>query len=126
MGTVTPKLDLEEDVVVKAKQAIMMQQKLDPADTDLSDISFSGTAKTAMDKYGDHIREHLEAAGFRRQNVVRGRPRRLPDELWNELKEMSDEYDASRISILRAALALLGAEVSDDSPGNGRKRRKRK
>ena len=108
--TVTPRLDLDEEILKKAKKTIARLNGDDPENKNLEEIHFSQTAQTALDRHEATILEHLEKAGLRKQNVERGRPRRLRDEFWNHLGQRAKEFDVSRIGFLRAALALLAAE----------------
>tara|TARA_R110002096_G_scaffold368087_1_gene561363 strand:- start:2285 stop:2674 length:390 start_codon:yes stop_codon:yes gene_type:complete len=112
--TVTPRLDLDEEILKKAKKMIARLNGDDPENKNLEKIHFSQTAQTALDRHEATIVEHLELGGLRKQNVERGRPRRLRDEFWNHLGQRAKEFDVSRIGFLRAALALLAAEYDDE------------
>ena len=118
MTTVTPRLDLDGNVVQAAKKAMARRRGLDPETVDLQSIAFSDTAEAALQQFGEHIVQCLENAGLRRQeNVERGRPRRVREELWNQLAGIAKEFDTSRVSVLRAALALLGNEAGGGTTG---------
>lgn len=126
MPTLTPKLDLDEKVLLRAKRAVAARQGCDPDTTDLQSIPFSLTAEMAIDEFEDTILRHLDAAGYRRQDAKRGRPRRIPEELWHRLAEITTEYDTSRIALVRAALALLSAEAPDDDRAGTTAKKRRK
>ncbi|MFW6098793.1 MAG: hypothetical protein ACOC7Q_02570 [bacterium] len=128
MATLTPKFDLDDKVLLRAKRAVAAEQGHEPDKVDLQSIPFSKTVETAIDEFEDTILRHLDAAGYRRQDVKRGRPRRVPEELWHRLAAIATEYDTSRIAFVRAALALLSAKAPDDDRADttAKKRRKRK
>ena len=70
-----------------------------------------------------HILACLDEAGMQKQKKVeKERPRRIRRDLW-ELKAHTEEYDVSRIGLVRAAMALLAAEVE---PASKTKKSKRK
>lgn len=123
MGTVTPRLDLDEKVLVRAKKALAKRKQQDPETADLTKIPFSETAEFAIDLFGTQIINLLRQAGLAKQDVVRGRPRRVSEDVWLQLGKWSDEFDISRISILRAALALMAKTYREPSsntmPGTG-------
>ena len=115
MATVTPRLDLDMKVVERAKRAFANRKYREPESIPTTKIPFSETAELAIREFSERILKCLDEAGFRTQaNVERGRPRRVPEELWKALGKMSEDYDASRVTILRAALALLAAEVPEE------------
>ena len=110
MAVATPSLDLDEAVMQQAKRVFAAQTGKQTED--LERIYFSDTLAFAIDRYLTHITDHLKAAGFRRQKPERGRPRRVSRELWDRLGQLaSDEYDTSRIALVRAALGLLAADT---------------
>lgn len=125
MATITPRLDLNEAIVLRAKRAYAKRQGLDD-DVDLEEIAFSETAAAAVQYYGPKIVEHLEKAGLGRDAIDNIRPRRIRDELWKQLKEWAGDYDTKQISLLRAALKLLAAELDDTSEKKEAGKRKSK
>jgi hypothetical protein len=108
---VNPRLDLDEEIVAQAKKTAARLAGADPETTDLETVYFSETAQLALTRHESTILRCLDQAGLRKQKTTRGRPRRLPEELWQHLGELSEEYDVSRIGLLRAALALLASET---------------
>jgi hypothetical protein len=117
MTVATPKLDVDEAVMRQAKLAFAQQTGRPTAE--LERVFFSDTLIFAIDRYLPLIEQHLEEAGFRRQNPEKGRPRRIPQELWDRLGKLADEkYDTTRITLVRAALALLAKEIppTDSTP----------
>lgn len=110
MAVAAPKLDLDETVMLQAKRVFAAQTGKQT--TDLERIYFSDTLAFAIDRYLPTIVEHLKQAGFRRQKPERGRPRRMSQELWERLGRVAtEEYDTSRITLIRAALALLATNA---------------
>lgn len=125
MATISPRLDLNEAIVLRAKRAYAKRKGLDD-NVDLEDIPFSETAALAVQYYGPKIVEHLENAGLGRDVIDNIRPRRIRDELWKQLKQWAKEYDTKQISLLRAAIKLLAAELDDKSGKNETRQRKSK
>lgn len=114
MASKTPRLDLDPEVLRKAKRAVARIRGENPDLIDLEGVYFSDTAQLAVERFGDHICKHLTKAGMGRQNVEKGRPRRIDEDLWDEvLGGYAETYDVSRVAFLRAALALL-AQLDTD------------
>jgi hypothetical protein len=115
--TAIPRLDLDLCTLVSAKKVLALRRGLDPETANLEKVTFSDTVDVALAEFSEHILACLESAGLRRQaNVERGRPRRIRDETWQRLGELSDEFDISRVSFVRAALALLAKELEAPTP----------
>jgi hypothetical protein len=125
MATITPRLDLNEAIVLRAKRAYAKRKGLDD-NVDLEEVPFSDTAAAAVEYYGPKIVEHLENAGLGRDKIDNIRPRRIRDELWKQLKDWVGDYDTKQISLLRAALKLLAAELDETSGTTEGRQRKRK
>ena len=123
MSSVTPKLDIDLKVIKQAKRAFASRPGR-PKNTKLEEIYFSSTLECAIEEYLPHILSCLDEAGMRKQkNLEKDRPRRIKRELWEQLKVHTEEYDVSRIGLVRAALALLATEIE---PGPKSKRSKRR
>lgn len=123
MSTVTPKLDVDPEIIDRAKRAFAKREGR-PKNTKLEEIYYSSTLECAIEEYLPHILACLDEAGMQKQkNVEKDRPRRIRQELWEQLKIHTEEYDVSRIGLVRAAMALLAAEVE---PASKRKKSKQK
>ena len=103
--SLTPRLDLDEQIVQQALKATAIRLNTDP-----QNIKFAQIVEQAL-TYLPQIKENLEKAGYRKTNVKRGRPRRIPKEFWEDLDKIPPKYDTSKVAFIRAALQLLGKET---------------
>ena len=111
MSSVTPKLEISKKVISRAKRAYAARAGK-PKNINLEKIYFSETLLCAVEHYLPHILKCLEEAGMRKQaDLEKNRPRRISQELWERLGELTEEFDVSRVGLVRAAMTLLASEV---------------
>lgn len=110
MATVTPRLDLDEQIVEQAERAFKLLNGKEPS-------SFAELMEFVLSRYEDKIISILKECGLSKRQpgpnslvFPRGRPRRMRLHLWEHLEKISEEYDISRISMLRAALKKISEE----------------
>ena len=109
-NTVTPRLDLDPDVVEAAKKAVVALQGGNPETADLRRVHFSEMVDIAATRHLGTVLKGLEDIGMKRQKATRGRPRRIRADFWDKLEKLKDEYDVNRIVLLRAILKLLSED----------------
>jgi hypothetical protein len=115
MSATTPRVDINRDVVAKAKQAMMLRitGSMAANEKDLEKIAFSTTLATAAESYRERIVSLLRQAGFRKHPPItmsEKRPRRVDAALWEELGEVAKEQGIARVELVRALFVLLGNE----------------
>lgn len=71
---------------------------------------FSRTLEHATERHLPRIVELLTEAGFAKQQVVKGRPRRMADETWAAYRAAAEGLDVPIVGLIRAALLLLAQE----------------
>ncbi len=119
MSSATPRLDLDNGIILNAKLAYAKFNEIDLTNMSLDDIFFSNIVSYSYDKYLCDILDGLRKAGFvRPNNVVRGRPRRINKEVWDNLQNLSEIYDVSAIALVRALLNKLSGEISECDRNN--------
>jgi len=122
MAPITPRLDLNKEIVDKAKQAKALRDGTAVCnDDDLEGIHFSDTLAMAMDDYLEEVLDLLSRAGFRKRRrplkASEKRPRRVDAKRWKELGKSADDRGVSRMDLVRALLTKLGDEYSPPMEG---------
>lgn len=118
MPPTTPRVDINKEIVDKAKQAMMLRMAGHFADKpkDLEKIPFSTTLAAAVESYKAKMVRLMDQAGLRshpRLKKSEKRPRRVDSDLWEELGETARKQGLSRMDVVRALLVLLGDECND-------------
>ena len=118
MPPTTPRVDINKEIVDKAKQAMSLRMSGHFADKlkDLEKISFSSTLLAAAESYKTKMVRLMDQAGLRshpRLKKSEKRPRRVDSDLWEELGDTAKQRGLSRMDVIRALLVLLGDECND-------------
>jgi hypothetical protein len=118
MPPTTPRVDINKEIVDKAKQAMMLRLTGSFADKpkDLEKIPFSTTLSAAAESYKARMVRLMDQAGLRshpRLKKNEKRPRRVDSDLWQELGDTARQQGLSRMDVVRALLVLLGDECNE-------------
>ena len=125
MTPTTPRLDLNREMVDKAKRAMLLRLKgRSPATAgkgkrreatkkELEKIRFSDTLTTAAKTYTNKVISLLDRAGFRKYPPLKSsekRPRRVDVDTWDELGRVAEDQGITRMALVRGLLNLLADE----------------
>lgn len=124
--SVTKRLDLNPQVVDRAKVAHSVQKTGNPA-KNLENVYFREVLDNAVDQFLPQIERRLAEIGLKRQEVGR-RQRPVSIATWNRLDAVVEKFDITKIQIIRCVLELMArsqpepesdGSSSEPPPGDG-------